>query len=57
MVLVEGMVREYAAPADLLADTNSLFYHMAKDARLVWYNNNIDCVFNKIPLILSLLTH
>ena len=35
MVLVEGTVREYAAPADLLADSNSLFYSMAKDAGLV----------------------
>ena len=35
MVLVEGKVREYAAPADLLADSNSLFFLMAKDAGLI----------------------
>ncbi len=35
MVLVEGRVEEYAKPADLLADTSSLFHSMAKDAGLV----------------------
>ena len=35
MVLVDGAIKEFAAPADLLSDTTSLFYHMAKDARLV----------------------
>jgi len=35
MVLAEGRVTEYAAPTELLADVNSHFYHMAKDAGLV----------------------
>jgi len=35
MVLVEGDTKEHAAPADLLADSSSLFYHMARDAGLV----------------------
>ena len=35
MVLVEGKIKEYAAPTDLMENSKSLFYHMAKDAGLV----------------------
>jgi len=35
MVLDRGVVREFAPPAQLLADKQSLFYAMAKDAGLV----------------------
>ncbi len=35
MVLDKGLIKEFAAPQDLLADTQSIFYSMAKDANLV----------------------
>ena len=35
MVLDKGEIREFATPQDLLQDTNSIFYGMAKDANLV----------------------
>jgi len=35
MVLAEGQVQEYASPANLLGNENSLFHSMARDANLV----------------------
>jgi len=35
LVLQGGEVKEFDTPQSLLADTNSVFYSMAKDARLV----------------------
>jgi ATP-binding cassette, subfamily C (CFTR/MRP), member 1 len=35
MVLQKGEILEYGAPSALLADTQSAFYSMAKDAGLV----------------------
>ena len=35
MVLDKGEIREFAAPADLLADKQTIFYGMAKDAGIV----------------------
>lgn len=35
MVLDKGQLVEYAPPEQLLADKNSIFYSMAKDAGLV----------------------
>lgn len=35
MVLDKGEIREYASPNELLADNNTIFFGMAKDAGLV----------------------
>jgi len=35
LVLDKGEIREFAAPTDLLANKQSIFYGMAKDAGLV----------------------
>ena len=35
LVLDHGRIHEYAPPAELLKDKNSIFYGMAKDAGLV----------------------
>lgn len=35
IVLDKGMITEFASPADLLKNSNSAFYSMAKDANLV----------------------
>lgn len=40
MVLDAGIVAEYASPQELLNDTSSVFYSMAKDAGLVGGHNN-----------------
>lgn len=36
MVLDQGRIREFQSPQELLQDTESVFYGMAKDAGLVW---------------------
>lgn len=35
IVLDKGLITEFASPADLLENSNSAFYSMAKDANLV----------------------
>ncbi len=35
MVLDQGEIREYAPPSELLANKQSIFYGMARDAGLV----------------------
>ena len=36
MVLAQGRIQEFDTPQNLLANTDSAFYSMAKDAKLVW---------------------
>ena len=35
LVMAEGLVAEFAAPASLLADTESIFHSLARDAGIL----------------------
>lgn len=35
LVLDNGEIVEFAAPSELLADSSTIFYSMAKDAKLI----------------------
>ena len=38
LVMDKGLVAEFNSPNNLLSDTNSIFYSMAKDANLIPHN-------------------
>ena len=39
LVMDKGMVAEFESPNNLLADTNTIFYSMAKEANLVQHSS------------------
>lgn len=45
MVIDRGRVAEFDSPENLLDDTSSIFYTMAKDANVIWTTLNFSWIF------------